>query len=114
MSRFKGRSKYGAKKVKIGDLKFDSQREAKRWCDLQLLEKAGEISELERQIPIYLEGRDRFIPTKTGRRMRYIADFRYKDKDGNVVWEDSKGYPTPEYIVKRGILWAMGIEIVEV
>ena len=39
------RNKYGAKKTIVGDVKFDSKKEAQRWMELQLLERAGEISD---------------------------------------------------------------------
>jgi len=112
----KGYSKYKSKKVKMGDLTFDSIRERNRWCDLQLLEKAGEICKLERQVPFYLEGRDGPILTPTGRKMRYIADFTYVDwrRDGAKVVEDSKGFKTPEYLIKKAVLAAQGIYIQEV
>ena len=39
------RNKYGAKKTIVGDVKFDSKTEAQRWIELQLLERAGDMSD---------------------------------------------------------------------
>ena len=110
------RSKYGNKKVTVDGIKFDSKKEAGRWFDLKLLEKAGEIGGLERQVPFYLEGRDGPILTPTGRKMRYVADFTYIDwrHKGAKIVEDAKGFRTKEYLIKKAILAAMGIVISEV
>lgn len=109
------RNKYGAKKTVVGDIKFDSKKEAARWMDLQLLERAGEISDLKRQVKVELMGQHRPLYTRTGRKMKYVADFTYIDKSSEVlVIEDVKGFKTREYEVKRAILQAMGLEIREV
>ena len=109
-------SKYGNKKVTVDGIKFDSKKEAKRWADLKLLERAGEIANLERQVPFYLEGRDGPILTPTGRKMRYVADFTYTDwrHKGAKIIEDAKGFRTKEYLIKKAILAAQGIVITEV
>jgi len=109
-------SKYRAQPVFVDGIRFDSKREAKRWQELKLLERAGEISDLERQVSIDLLGRDGPILTDSGKRVRrYVADFRYFDhKLGAHVIEDAKGFPTAEYKIKRAILAAMGVEIKEV
>lgn len=107
--------KYGAKKVVVDGIRFDSKREAKRWSDLLILERAGEITNLERQVPIGLMGQNAPIMTDSGKQVRrYIADFRYQDKNGVTVIEDAKGFPTEGYKIKRAILAAMGVEVREV
>lgn len=107
--------KYGAKKVSVDGMNFPSKREAKRWLELQLLSKAGEIKDLRRQAKIALLGRSDIIRTPTGRAAYYVADFIYIDnRTGLEVIEDAKGYPTPEYKLKRAILAAQGVTIVEV
>jgi hypothetical protein len=107
--------KYGAKAVQLGTERFASKREAKRWTELQLLERAGEITNLKRQVKIALLGEFHPIRTPTGRNMMYVADFVYWDNRlGAEVIEDSKGFATPEYKIKRAILKAMNIEIKEV
>lgn len=98
-------------------IRFDSKREADRYSALRLLEKAGEISELEIQpvFPLVIGDRPVLIRSAgfpTGRRAKYIADFRYKDKSGARVTEDVKGMDTPLSALKRAIVEAQyGIRI---
>jgi len=107
--------KYGAKKATIDGVNFSSKREANRWMELQLLLKGGEIKDLRRQAKIALIGRADMIRTPTGRVAYYVADFIYIDnRTGLEVIEDAKGFPTPEYKLKRAILAAQGVTIVEV
>ena len=103
-------SKYGAKKCTVDGIEFDSMREARRYRELALLQRAGEITDLKLQVPFEL------IPKQGSERaVLYKADFVYKDKAGNTVVEDSKGYRTKEYIIKRKLmLWRHGIAITEV
>ena len=103
-------AKYNNTKVRVDGRLFDSKREAARWQELQLLERAGEITELERQVEYEL------IPEQKGERAaKYIADFRYVDHEGKTVVEDTKGVKTPVYILKRKLmLWVHGIKVVEV
>ncbi len=108
------KSKYGAIRSNVAGLSFDSKREAKRYAELRLLEIAGEIAGLERQVSIELQGRDGPLLTPTGRVKRYIADFRYTDvRTGLTIWEDAKGFKTPEYEMKKAVLKAQGIEVKE-
>lgn len=107
--------KYGAKAATVGDEKFSSKREAKRWTELQLLQRGGAIRDLQRQVKFQLFGRDGPVLTPTGRKAHYVADFVYVDcRSGLEVVEDAKGYPTPEYLLKRAVLAAQGVKIVEV
>lgn len=99
----------------VDGIRFDSRREARRYSELLMLERAGEIERLELQHRIYLEGRDGPILTPKGRRMSYVADFRYWDAAAAAwVLEDAKGHPTDVYQIKKAILAAMGVEIREV
>lgn len=114
------RSKYGNKKIKYNGEVFDSRKEARRWCELLLLQKAGDISELKRQvefeiIPAQYEIVKRVSktgkPLKDGkklveRRACYVADFVYRDKEGNIVVEDTKSEATKtkDYILKRKLM----------
>lgn len=109
----KGRSKYGNAKVQIDGMRFDSRFEYERWCELRILENAGAISDLRRQVSIDLMGRDGPLKAKGGRRLRYVADFIYVE-DGREVVEDAKGAETAVYKLKRAILAAQGVEIREV
>lgn len=108
-------TKYHSKKVVTEDGTFDSKKEFNRFCELSLLERAGEITNLERQQKFVL------IPTqkKNGKTLErecsYIADFTYKTKDGALVVEDVKGVRTKDYIIKRKLLlFRYGIRIKEV
>ena len=107
------RNKYGNAKVMFQGIKFDSKRERDHYIILKDREKRGEISDLAIQVPIFLMGRDGPIRTPTGRRMYYKADFVYRE-NGVAVVEDAKGFPTPEYKIKKAILLAQGVEIIEV
>lgn len=94
-------NKYNAKKVKVDGMTFDSKREYARWRDLQLLERAGEITDLRRQVrfplcetPYDESGKALF------RGVSYIADFVYKEH-GKVIVEDCKGFRTDAYQIKK-------------
>lgn len=117
-------SKYHSRKITADGMTFDSAKEYRRWKDLQLLERAGEISGLQRQakyvlIPPQREP-DRVGPKggrKPGRLLErecaYYADFVYI-KGGHEVVEDVKGVKTPEYKIKKKLmLWVHGIRIHE-
>ena len=107
--------KFGAKAETVDGIRFASKREARRWGELQLLQRAGQIMDLRRQVKFYLFGRDGPILTPGGRVAQYVADFVYVDnRNGLEVIEDAKGYPTPEYKLKRAILAAQNIKIIEV
>jgi len=108
-------NKYGAKKTIVDGIKFDSGLEARRWMQLKLLESAGHISSLRRQVVIFLQGRNGPLLTRTGRKMRLTVDFSYIDlRTGKMVHEDAKGAPTRDYDVRRSVAAAQGIDIVEI
>ena len=120
-------SKYHNRKVRTSDgIVHDSRKEAVRWNDLKLMEKAGEITELKRQMefllipPQYEEIETAGRKKKTKRKLVergcvYRADFVYHDKNGEMVLEDTKGYTTKDYIIKRKLmLYVYGIRIREV
>jgi hypothetical protein len=107
-------SKYGAKKVIIDGITFDSKKEARRYFELTLLEKAREISGLELQVKFELEGADgRVLVSDSGRRLSYVADFTYRDQSGALIIEDAKGMETPAYKLKKAIMRSMGHQIIE-
>lgn len=104
-------NKYGAKRTVIDGISFASKREAARWCDLKLMERAGIIRDLERQVPLEI------VPKTDKYRARYyVADFVYTDTaTGERIYEDSKGVCTQTYSLKKAIVyWRYGIDIVEV
>lgn len=106
------RNKYGAKKIKdpATGYVFDSKKEFFRWCELRIMERAGKISDLKRQVSYEL------IPKqKVERACTYVADFVYIDEHGETVVEDAKGVRTDAYRIKRKLmLWVHGIKIQEV
>lgn len=126
------KNKYYSKKVTVDGITFDSKREAKRWCELRLLERAGAITNLQRQVPFEL------IPAqyhtfarygKRGQRIKdgkrciekaamYHADFVYIDTEsGMQIVEDvkSEATKTKDYILRRKLmLYVHGIIIKEV
>lgn len=119
-------NKYHSNKAYAGGYVFDSRKEARRYNELKWLEQIGDISDLRRQVKFVLIPAQREQDTKGARggikkgkiierECAYIADFVYKDKDGNYVVEDTKGFKTPEYILKRKMmLYFHGIKIKEV
>ena len=105
--RIKMPSKYGNRKLKAPDGQvFDSVREFHRYGVLRLLERAGKISDLKRQVSFEL------IPKQDGERAcTYVADFTYYE-DGKLVVEDCKGYATEVFRLKKKLmLWVHGIRI---
>ena len=106
------KNKYGAKKTIVDGITFDSKRESNRWGELKMLERGGVISELTRQVTLYLNGMHGPILTPTGRKMRYVADFTYVE-NGVLIIEDTKGFATDVYKLKKAILAAQGIYIKE-
>lgn len=126
---YRGRSKYGARKVTVDGIVFDSKKEARRWQELKELERTGQIYDLERQVKFILIPAQRepdIIGARGGRKpgkliereCAYIADFCYKIPNEITVItvvEDSKGMRTPEYIIKRKLmLYIHGIRVSEV
>lgn len=112
-ARRPSKNKYGAKKTQVGEVKFDSKKEATRWVELQLLERGREISDLQRQVKVELIGQYRPLYTRTGRKMKLTFDFAYIE-DGVQVYEDAKGMPTRDYEVRVAVARAMGLEVREV
>jgi hypothetical protein len=135
------RPKLGNCKLSVDGIQFDSKREARRYAQLRMLEKAGEITDIRRQVQYELiPGRYEYVPTgevyKRGERkgqpkmhrvcierpVYYIADFYYRDTaTGAEIVEDAKGYratnsaPYKVFIIKRKLmLWRYGIRVKEV
>lgn len=86
----KGKSKYKAKKTEVDGIKFDSQKEANRYLDLLVLQRAGLIQDLHRQVKFELQPSYK-KKGKTIRAIYYIADFAYYDTfKGQKIVEDTK------------------------
>lgn len=122
--------KYLNHKVTINGETFDSKKEYKRFCELSLLQRAGAITDLQRQlkfvlIPAQYETFERY--GKNGKRLKdgqrciekecsYYADFVYKE-NGKTIVEDTKSEitKTKDYKIKRKLmLWVHGIRIKEI
>jgi hypothetical protein len=105
--------KYGAKATTIDGHTFPSKREAARYAELRLLEKAGEITSLVLQPRFSLHVGNDCAVEPIG---EYRADFSYWDCRRYVtVVEDAKGFKTPLYRWKKKHVMAQyGIEIKEV
>ena len=97
------RSKYHSRKVTVDGVTFDSRKEAHRYSELLLLERAGAIQNLQRQVKYELIPSQRIDGTVVERPCSYKADFVY-EKDGKTVVEDVKGMRTKEYIIKRKLM----------
>lgn len=116
--------KYKNKKVQYDGMTFDSKKELSRYKELKTLEQTNVISGLvcqERFLLIDKQPLDR--PRKSGKRfirnekaVHYVADFVYiVNKTGEQVVEDTKGFKTADYIIKRKLMKKVhGIEIVEI
>lgn len=110
----KRRNKYGNRKTTVRGITFDSEREARRYCELVMLEKSGEITALSTQVKFILAPSVK-IKGKTKPALRYYADFTYRDKKGDLIIEDSKGHASDAYKIKRHLMMSeFGIEIREV
>lgn len=120
-------SKYFSRKAVVDGITFDSGREAERYSQLMLLQKAGKISWLRIQVrfellpaqyeeteAVYIRGAKKGQP-KRGKCIEkavfYIADFVYCDEYGRMIVEDAKGCRTKDYIIKRKLFrWKFGEE----
>lgn len=108
-------NKYHNRKIVREGETYDSVKEYRRAKELELLEKGGVIKDLKRQV------RFEIIPSQRGedgkvveRAVTYVADFVYFE-DGKLVVEDTKGYRTKDYIIKRKLMrYLLGINIREV
>jgi hypothetical protein len=97
---------------------FDSKAELARWCELKLLQGAGEISNLVRQREFTLAFSGRPVLMRSGRYPNgrvcsYTADFSYTNAEGVVIVEEVKGFDTAESRLRRAVVEALyGIEII--
>ena len=107
-------SKYHSRKVTVDGEVFDSKKEYKRFCELRLLERAGAIQNLQRQVRFELIPSQKIGGKVVERPCFYIADFMYQE-NGKTVVEDTKGFKTKDYVIKRKLmLYRYGIQIREV
>lgn len=108
-------SKYGSRKTIIDGISFDSKREATRYQELKYQLDGGFISDLQLQVPYEIIPKQRDSKGKAVRATKYIADFVYKDREGKTVVEDTKGFRTESYKIKKKLmLHVFGIDVQEV
>jgi hypothetical protein len=124
-------SKYLAKKTRADGILFDSKKEAQRYQQLKLMQKAGMICDLKCQVKYELVPAQYIDGKCVERAVTYTSDFEYyvlkdlrqktvmADKDakqiGQHIVEDVKGYRTEVYKIKKKLmLYKYGIRITEV
>lgn len=106
------RSKYGAKKTVLDGIRFDSKAEARRWSELLLLQSAGKISDLVRQVPFELAPKIKYTgAARATPALRMVVDFVYIDETGETIYEDCKGVVTEGARIKRHLMMAQGKEV---
>lgn len=108
-------SKYHNKRIMTEDgQSFDSRKEANRWWQLKLMERAGLISNLKRQVKRELIPAQYIDGKCVERAVTYTSDFEYDQGVRHIV-EDVKGMRTDKYIIKRKLmLYIHGIRITEI
>ena len=109
------KSKFNNHKVVVdGEKVADSKREFSRLVTLRLLQRSGEIQDLQTQVKYTLIPPQVICGVKV-RGVSYVADFSYWTKDGKFVCEDVKGYKTADYIIKRKLMKLVhDIDVVEI
>ena len=114
-------SKYGNKKTERDGILFDSRKEAERYGELVLLQRAGKVRGLRLQPEFTLQEAFTSLAGEKVRAIRYRADFAYQEPRriaGALCWvdvvEDVKGYKTKEYELKRKMMENKGISIREI
>lgn len=107
-------NKYGSRKITRDGMNFDSLKEYRRFVELRLLERAGKVTDLKRQVKFELIPSQRISGKVVERSCTYVADFVYQE-NGEKIVEDTKGFKTKDYIIKRKLmLWVHGIRIKEI
>jgi hypothetical protein len=121
----RSKNKYNNKEITVNGNRFDSRPEARRYSQLLILEKAGIITDLKRQVvfelipsqfeeyetgEIFKRGNLKGQP-KVARRcleksVKYIADFTYYDEYGKFIVEDTKSEATKtkDFVIKRKLM----------
>ena len=123
----KKKSKYGSKKVTYDGIDFDSKKEMYRYITLKIKQAEGLISDLRLQVPfeiipavyeeqeVQMKTKVKVVTKCVQRASHYVADFVYKDSSGAEVVEDTKGFRTKEYELKKKMMRAfLGITIQEI
>lgn len=107
-------NKYGNTPVTVLGDSYRSKREAARHQDLLLMQKAGEITGLTREVAFVLAPGVKIMDERARPPIRYVADFVYCMPNGMTIVEDCKGFRTPVYKIKRHLMATIhGIEVIE-
>lgn len=109
-------NKYHARKTTVDGITFDSEKEARRFGELKLLLRAGEIKNLKLQQDFTLQEAYTAPDGERVRAIRYVADFTYEE-NGELIVEDvkSRATKTRVYEMKRKLLREKyGVKIREV
>ena len=114
MFNYNKKNKYRNIKVEIDGETFASRKEARRYYELKLLERAGEIKNLQKQVKFLLipSQFEEVIDAKGKPKQKcierecvYVADYQYQDAHtGELIVEDTKGMRTKDYIIKRKLM----------
>jgi hypothetical protein len=83
-------SKYFAQKTIIDNINFASKKEGRRYQELKALKFAKEVKFFLRQVPFHLPGKT-----------KYLLDFMVFWENGNITFEDTKGFRTSTYKLKK-------------
>lgn len=106
--------KYHNEKVSIGNESFDSKKEARRYQFLVLMQRAGQITNLQRQVKYELIPAQYIGGKCVERAVTYTSDFEYDKPSGEHIVEDCKGFRTDVYkLKKKHMLYKFGIRILE-
>ncbi|AQL56429.1 DUF1064 domain-containing protein [Abyssicoccus albus] len=97
------KSKYGAKKIIVDGIKFDSKVEASYYKVLKHKQEIGEVKDFELQPEIEIIPSFKYKNRKR-RPMVYRMDFKVEYYDGLIVYVDIKGMPTPDAKLKRKLV----------
>ena len=104
--------KYGARKTTIDGIDFASAKEARRYAELKLMERAGEIRDLVLQPKFVLQ--DAFTDAMGEKQgaLTYRPDFQYFDmRQGQTVVEETKGFKTADYVIRKKLFLAKYMDV---
>lgn len=110
-------NKYNNVPVESHGIRFDSKKESKRYYDLVVMQKASQIEDLRLQVHFTLQEAFTTIDGEKVGAVTYIADFTYRDADGNLIIEDVKSDATRKdkvYRLKKRLMADKGYRIREV
>jgi hypothetical protein len=93
-------NKFGARRKELDGVLFDSTLEANVYTLLKHWERSGLITKLELQPRFVLQDGFTDSDGKVHRKIEYVADFRFTDKDSRDRVIDAKGVVSPIFVIK--------------